>query len=244
MPNKYPPLEDLKKSGEILKKAFLIAEKIIKPGISTAEINKSIHKFIVSSGAAATFLGYRGFPSACCTSVNEEVVHGIPSSRRLQEGDILSLDCGVTYNRAITDACRTYGVGTISSEARLLIDITREALRTAIQQAVVGNRVGDISYAIQKTAERPGFNVARQFGGHGVGYQLHMLPLIPNYGERGIGELLVSGMVLAIEPVVFRGSFKTKEMDDWKVVSLHSNLSAHFENTVFISREGPIVLTE
>lgn len=173
---KFPPLSLMEASASILKDCFHILGDICYSGISTTEIDKSIHKFIVSSGATPAFLGYNGYPSSVCISVNDEVVHGIPSDRVLLDGDIVSVDCGVCLEGAITDACRTFAIGSISEKAQKLLDTTQEALDNAIAKAVVGNRIGDISYAIQRTAELAGYNVPRELTGHAVGYKLHQPP--------------------------------------------------------------------
>lgn len=242
--NDSPPIEDMVASGEILRDALLLAESLITPGKTTDEINRVIHRFILDRGAVPAFLGYEGFPAACCMSVNDEVVHCIPSDRRLESGDIISIDCGVINNGAYTDAARTFPVGTIGHRQKKLLDITRRALDAGIEKAVAGNFVGAISNKIQEVVELNGFSVSREFIGHGIGYQLHMLPDIPNFGSKKSGSKLSVGDYIAVEPVVFDGSWKTLSLGDWKVVSKTGALSAHFENTIFISEFGPVILTE
>jgi methionyl aminopeptidase len=190
-------------------------------------------------------LGYRGFPGALCVSVNQEVVHGIPSATRfIQEGDVVSIDCGVVYKDHFTDACRTVAVGEVDSRIRKLIKVTSESLNKGILAAGPGGTIGDISYAIQKHVERHRFNVSLDFIGHGIGRVLHGPPAVPNYGPPGVGEELKPGTCLAIEPVVFDGSIDTiLQNDDWTVVSKNDNLSAHFEDTILITGEGPEILT-
>jgi methionyl aminopeptidase len=232
------------KSGSVLKKALILAENLIEPGITTKYIDDEVHKFIKKNQAIPVFLGYLGFPAACCISVNDEAVHGIPSDRVLEEGDIVSVDCGVVKNGAITDATRTFPVGKISAENKKLIRVTKASLDAGISKALVNNRVGHISNAIQSVVELSGFNVSREFTGHGIGYGLHMEPDVPNYGSKNRGDKLISGMYLAIEPVVFSGSWKIKYSGEWNVQSVDGGNVAHFENTVYITDMGPIVVTD
>jgi methionyl aminopeptidase len=241
---KFPPLELMEDSATILKDAFHIVEGICYSGITTEEIDKSIHKFIVCSGASPAFLGYHGYPSSLCISVNEEVVHGVPSSRVLKDGDIVSIDCGVCFNGAITDACRTFIVGQASERQQNLLDKTQEALDNAIANAVEGNRIGDLSYAIQRTAELAGYNVPRELTGHAVGYKLHQPPWIPCHGRAGTGTIIREGMFLAIEPILIDGHWGIKQANGgWTVVTKTGALSAQVEDTIYISNNGPVILT-
>lgn len=239
----YPPLEDMVFSGSILKDALLLAQSLVVPGITTKKIDKEVSGFIGSRGAVPSFLGYDGFPAACCISVNEEVVHAIPSSRKLKSGDIVSVDCGVIANGAHTDACRTFSVGDISEEARALLNTTLEALDAGIRASIVGNRIGNISNEIQRISELAGYSVSRQFIGHSIGYKLHLPPWIPSYGSKKAGAYLKTGMCLAIEPIVFINGWHVIEKSQWEIVSEDGCLSAHFEDTVVVTEGGPIVVT-
>jgi methionyl aminopeptidase len=232
--------------GRILRETLMFLEEYIVPGLTTNDISYKAEEIIRSyDGASPAFLGYRGYPAAACVSVNQEVVHAIPSdSRVLESGDIVSVDCGVGYEDHFTDACRTVAVGTVGVRARKLIKITREALDKGIAAAVPGGFVGDISYAIQKHVERNRLEVSLDLVGHGIGRGLHLPPSVPNYGPPGRGELLEEGACLAIEPVVFDGPSKAiTQEDNWTVVSEHGNLSAHFEDTIIITAGSPEVIT-
>lgn len=228
-------------TGELLNKLA----GFIKPGISTWEIDNFCAEFIKQHGMTLTFKGYGGFPGNVCVSLNEEIVHGIPDRERiLQEGDIVSIDVGATYKGYTSDAARTYPVGKISEEAQRLIDATRDSFFAGIEFAKVGNRLSDISHAVQAKAEKEGFSVIRDFVGHGVGRELHEDPQIPNYGKAGRGPRLVEGMVLAIEPMVAVGTYETETLlNNWTAVTADGKLSAHYENTVAITENGPEVLT-
>jgi methionyl aminopeptidase len=221
-------------------------KKLIAPGISTLEIDKFAESFILSKGAVPAFKGYRGYPASICASVNEQVVHGIPSKeKRLKEGDIISLDLGVYYKGFYGDIAVTLSVGKISEEAQRLLKITREALEQGINKAVAGNRLSDISFAIQSHVETNGFSVVRNFVGHGIGRQLHEEPQLPNFGRPGEGPVLMEGMVLAIEPMVNAGGWEVIILDDgWTAITKDRSLSAHFEHTVAITSNGPIALTK
>lgn len=230
-----------KVTGTILKEL----ETFIKPGISTEDIDRFVETTIRNHGMIPTFKGYGGFPASACVSINEEVVHGIPSRDRiLQEGDIVSVDVGSTYKGYVSDAARTYGVGEISKEAQHLIDATRESFFKGLEFCKVGYRLSDISHAIQKSAEGEGFSVIRDFVGHGVGQQMHEDPQIPNYGRPGRGPRLASGMVFAIEPMICQGAYDVETLsNDWTVVTLDGKLAAHYENTVVITDGEPQLLT-
>lgn len=220
-------------------------KKIIEPGITTIELDKFVESFIVSKGAIPAFKGYRGYPASLCTSINEQVVHGIPSTTKLKEGDIISLDLGVYYKGFYGDGAATFPVGEINGTAKKLIAVTKEALYRGIEFAIVGNRLSDISFAIQSYVEENGFSVVRNFVGHGIGRELHEEPQVPNFGKRGEGPVLMAGMTLAIEPMVNAGTWEVVILDDgWTAVTRDGSLSAHFEHTVAIMEDGPKALTK
>jgi methionyl aminopeptidase len=219
-------------------------EEIVRPGISTREIERLVEKMMASKGAIPAFKGYRNYPSNVCTSVNDQVVHGIPSELVLNEGDIISIDLGVYLDGFYGDAAVTLPVGQISSLAERLIKVTKTALSIGIERAKPGNRVSDISYAIQRHVESNGFSVVRAFVGHGIGRSLHEEPQVPNFGEPGHGPRLREGMTLAIEPMVNAGSYEVAVLDDgWTAVTVDGSLSAHWEHTVAITRSGARILT-
>lgn len=238
-------IELMRISGKVT--AFILKEleSFIRPGISTADIDKFVESTITSNGMIPTFKGYGGFPASACVSVNEEVVHGIPDKKRiLKEGDIVSVDVGSTYKGYVSDAARTYPVGTVSDTAKKLMDTTRESFFAGLEYCKVGNRLSDISHAIQVRAESDGFSVIRDFVGHGVGQNMHEDPQIPNYGKPGRGPRLAKGMVFAIEPMICEGTYDVKTLsNDWTVVTLDGKLSAHYENTVVITDGEPQLLT-
>lgn len=218
---------------------------MVAPGITTRELDEFTESFIRSRGATPAFKGYRNYPSSVCTSVNEQVVHGIPSSTKLKNGDILSLDIGVYYKGFYGDAAVTLPVGEISAHARKLMKVTEQALEAGLEKAVDGNRLFDISSAIQKHAESEGFSVVRNFVGHGIGRELHEEPQIPNYGKPGEGPKLLEGMTLAIEPMINAGGWEVDILDDgWTAVTRDRSLSAHFEHTVAITKNGCDILTK
>ncbi len=219
--------------------------KRISSGVKTRELDKFAESFIRSKGAKPAFKGYRGYPSSICASVNEQVVHGIPSSVKLKEGDIISIDIGVYYNGFYGDAALTLPVGEISSKAKKLLAVTEESLQVGIENAVTGNRLSDISFAIQNNVEPEGFSVVRNFVGHGIGRKLHEEPQIPNFGKPGQGPELMPGMTLAIEPMVNEGGWEISILNDgWTAVTKDQSLSAHFEHTVAITKNGYDVLTK
>lgn len=237
-------IEYMRKAGRLVGETLARLEEVIKPGITTAEIDKIAEEFIIKHNGKPSFKGYHGFPASICASVNEEVVHGIPSNRILREGDIISIDCGAILNGYQGDAARTVPVGKISSEAQKLIEVTKESFFKGIEKALVGNRLTDISSAVQTYVEDCGFSVVRDFVGHGIGKDMHEDPEVPNFGRPGRGPKLVHGMVLAIEPMVNIGKYKVRvESNDWTVVTEDGSLSAHYENTVAILKNGPEVLT-
>ncbi len=238
-------IELMRKSGAILAEVLLLIEDAVKPGISTAELNEMAEKFITGHDAYPTFKGYAGFPAGLCISVNEELLHGIPSRKKiLREGDIVSVDAGVNYKGLNTDAARTFAVGQISPEAQNLIQVTRESFFKGLPHAKVGNRLYDISARIQQHIERNGYQVVTDYVGHGVGRELHEDPSIPNYGRVGTGIRLRQGMTLAIEPMVTIKSPDVRVLDDhWTVVARDGLYSAHYENTIVITEDGPEILT-
>lgn len=237
-------LEYMRSAGKVVADTLAMIEKVIKPGITTGELDRLAEEFIRSQGAIPSFKGYGGFPGSLCTSVNEVVIHGIPGNRVLVEGDIISVDCGAILNGYHGDAARTFPVGCISEEAQHLIDVTKESFFKGIEKAVVGNRLTDISAAIQKYAESYGYSVVRDFVGHGIGTSMHEDPQVPNYGAAGRGPKLVHGVVLAIEPMINMGNYKVKIMPDgWTVVTSDGKLSAHYENTIAITNSGVEILT-
>lgn len=237
-------IDCMREAGRIVGETLLMFKGIIKPGMTTADIDKIAEEFITKQGAKPSFKGYGGFPATLCVSVNDEVVHGIPGNRVLQDGDIVTLDCGAYVNGFHGDAARTYPVGSISEEASKLIRVTEESFFKGIKNAVIGKRLTDISHAIQTHVETNGFSVVRDFVGHGIGKSLHEDPEVPNFGRPGRGPKLVEGMVLAIEPMVNIGKFHVvTKADGWTVVTADKSLSAQYENTVVILPEGPEILT-
>lgn len=237
-------LEMIKLSGKILARVMKKIWEFIKPGITTAEIDKFAEELILSEGALPAFKGYKGFPASVCTSVNEEIVHGIPGERRLKEGDIIGLDLGINYKNYFSDAAVTLAIGRVSSEVKKLIEVTKESLSEGIRQAKVNNCLSDISSSIQDYVEKNGFSVVRQFVGHGIGLSLHEEPEIPNFGKAHLGPVLKSGMVLAIEPMVNMGTWESEILENgWTAVTKDRLPSAHFEHTVAITEGGPEILT-
>lgn len=234
----------MRKAGRTLAEALLLVESKVKPGITTAELDRIAEEFITKQGGKPSFKGLYGFPSALCISVNEQVVHGFPSSYKLQDGDIVSIDCGVFLDGFHSDAARTFPVGEISEISKKLIDVTEKSFFKGIEKAVEGNRLTDISYEIQSYVEQNGFSVVRDYVGHGIGKTVHEDPEVPNFGRLGRGPRLSSGMVLAIEPMVNVGTWRVKTLDDdWTVVTADGMKSAHYENTVAILPNGPEILT-
>lgn len=234
----------MKKAGEILAGALELIEKNVKPGVTTKMLDKLANDYIIKHNALPSFKGYSGYPASICASVNEEVVHGIPGKRRLNEGDIIGIDIGVCYAGYHADAARTYGVGKISDEAQRLIDATKESFFKGIEFAREGARLGDISSAIQTFVEENGYSVVRELVGHGIGSSLHEQPDVPNYGTANKGLRLQAGMTLAIEPMVNLGTHRINILDDdWTCVTLDGKLSAHYENTVIIGKDGCEIIT-
>lgn len=234
----------MRTSGRIVAKTHEILEKEIRAGITTAELNKLAEDYISSTGAVPSFKGYRGYPAAICTSINEEVIHGIPGLKKLKDGDIISIDIGAIINGFHGDAARTFAVGKVSPEAERLIDVTRQSFFEGIKFAKPGYHLNDISGAIQSYVESFGFSVVRDFVGHGIGRQMHEDPQIPNYKLQNRGPRLAKGMVLAIEPMVNAGVYAVKVLNDkWTVVTKDNKYSAHYENTVLITDGEPELLT-
>jgi methionyl aminopeptidase len=218
--------------------------EMVCPGITTLELGNFAREFIREQGGTSAFYGYHGYPGQICVSVNEEVVHGIPGRRAIREGDLVSIDCGIVYEGFIGDTAITVGAGEISEENRKLLEITQAALKAGIANAVEGNRLGDISFAIQQTIENAGFSVVREFVGHGIGREMHEDPQIPNFGKPGRGPILKAGMTLAIEPMVNIGKAKVEVLDDkWTAVTKDGSNSAHFEHTVAVGQSAPDILT-
>lgn len=239
-------IEIMRKACQISAEALQVAGEAVKPGITTYEIDQIAYRYIKKQGAEPNFLNYNGFPATACISINDEVIHGIPSKKRvLKDGDIVSIDLGAKVNGYNGDNAATFACGTISDEAKRLCDTTRESLYLGIQQAVAGNRVGDIAFAIQSYCEERGFSVVREYTGHGVGTHLHEDPSVPNYGTAGRGQRLLPGMTIAIEPMINAGSKAIKCLPDgWTVKTLDGKLSAHFEHTIAITKGEPIILTK
>jgi len=238
-------IEKMAKAGSIVGEVLDSIKDMIKAGITTREIELFADERIKALGGKSAFKGYRGYPGSICTSVNEEVVHGIPSSHRLKDGDIVSVDLGVYYDGFFGDAAVTLPVGKIDNETATLLRITEEALSLGIENATEGKRVSDISYAIQSHAEKNGFSVVRSFVGHGIGRELHEEPQIPNYGTPGKGPRLKEGMTLAIEPMVNSGTYEVKILrDGWTAVTTDGKKSAHFEHTVLVTSGRPKILTK
>jgi len=235
----------MRQAGRISQRALQAAGKAVEPGVSTYEIDCIVREYIEKQGAAPSFLGYGGFPASACISVNNVVIHGIPSRNEiLKQGDIVSIDVGAYFEGYHGDNAWTFPCGDISKEAQRLIDTTRESLFEGIRQAVAGNRIGDIGHAVQEYAEARSYSVVRKFVGHGVGAKLHEDPSVPNYGMSGKGIRLLPGMTIAIEPMINQGTFKVRILDDgWTTVTADGKLSAHFEHTVAITSDGTVILT-
>ena len=237
-------IEIIKESAQILGKAHAEVAKLIKPGAKTSEMDQVAEEFIRDHGGVPSFLGYNGFPYTLCVSPNEQVVHGFPSDKELQEGDILSIDCGVFYKGFHSDSAYTYPVGKIAEEHKQLMKVTKESLYKGIEEVVVGKRIGDISYAIQHYVEGFGYSVVRELVGHGLGKELHESPEVPNYGKRGSGPKLKEGMVIAIEPMINLGKKEiVQENDGWTIRTKDRAISAHYEHTVAVVDGKAEILT-
>ena len=236
----------MREAGRITAQALIAARECVREGVSTYELDKVIRTTIERAGARPSFLGYAGFPGSACISINDEVIHGIPSKQRiLMEGDIVKIDVGAYYKGFHGDSARTIPVGRVSAEAERLIEATEKSFWAGVEQARSGNRVGDIGNAIESCVKQYGYSVVRRYIGHGVGHELHEDPEVPNYGTPGRGARLSAGMTIAIEPMVNVGTHAVKVLgDNWTVVTADGKLSAHYENTVAITEDGPILLTE
>ena len=237
-------IELLRENNLLVSRALAEVGRNIRPGVTTLFLNNIAEEFIRDNGAEPAFLGYQGYPASACISVNEQVVHGIPGDRVIEEGDIVSVDLGTFLKGFVGDSAYTFAVGEVSAEARKLLEVTKEALYKGTAQAKAGNRVGDISSAVQRYVENRSYSVVRDFVGHGVGAKLHEEPSVPNFGTPGRGPRLIPGMTIAIEPMVNMGDYKVKVLnDDWTTVTVDNSLSAHFEHTIAITPDGPKILT-
>jgi methionyl aminopeptidase len=238
-------MENMRAGGKILAQTFREVKNYANVGVTTQYLNDIAHKYIIKKGASPSFLGYNGFPCSICVSVNEEVVHGIPSMRILKDGDILSVDIGVYYEGVHTDMALTIPIGIVDKSSLELINITKKSLFNAIAVAKPGNTIGDIGFAVQNTVEKRGFSIVRDYVGHGIGKELHEHPQIPNFGIPKQGVKLVQGMTLAIEPMVNIGKYYVRVKDDgWTVVTQDMKRSAHFEHTVLVTKNGGEILTK
>lgn len=239
-----PEVDLMRQAGRITAGARTIARQMVEPGVTTRQINREVHKFITKSGASPCFMTDGGFPTAACISVNDEIIHGIPGPRVLKEGDIVSVDVGAYIGGFHGDCAATYPCGKISEEAQRLIDVTRQSFFEGFAQAREGNRISDISHAVQAYVEANGFSVVREYVGHGVGRNMHEAPEIPNYGAPGHGPKLLRGMTIAVEPMVNAGTAAIRQMSDgWTVKTRDGKYAAHYENTILITASEPEILT-
>jgi methionyl aminopeptidase len=237
-------IELMRHAGKITAAARSVGREMVRAGVTTHEIDKAIHDFIIKQGATPSFLGYGGFPASACVSVNDEIIHGIPGKRRIKDGDIVSVDVGAYIGGFHGDCAATFPCGEVSEEAKRLIEVTRQSFFEGIKFARQGYRVSDISHAIQEYVEGKGYSLVRDYVGHGIGSKMHEAPEVPNFGQAGHGPRLVKGMTLAIEPMVNVGGPGIRVLgDDWTVVTLDGSLSAHYENTVLITDGEPEILT-
>ena len=238
-------IEKMKKAGELLARTHKEIAKIIKPGITTYEIDQFVESFLEENGATAEQKGYKGYQYATCASINDEICHGFPRKEPLKDGDIVTIDMVVNIDGWLADSAWTYPVGNISEEAKKLLEVTKKALYLGIEKAVVGNRIGDISHAIQTYVEGEGFSVVRDFVGHGIGRNMHEDPQVPHFGRPGRGPRLMEGMVITIEPMVNVGRYEcTIDPNGWTAKTIDGSLSAQYEHTIAITADGPIILTE
>ncbi len=237
-------IEIMRRGGKITSKTLSALMAAAKPGITTGQLDRMADESIRSMGGVPTFIGYHGYPSAICASVNDEVVHGMPGERVLRDGDLLSIDIGTTYEGYVSDSAVTVAIGDVGEAAKRLMRVTQECLMLGIEQMQVGNHLGDIGHAVQRHAEAHGYGVVRALVGHGVGRKMHEDPQVPNYGNAGQGTLLRKGLVLAIEPMITEGTWEVATLDDgWTVVTEDGKLAAHFEHTIAITDHGPKILT-
>ncbi|TCJ18260.1 type I methionyl aminopeptidase [Rubrobacter taiwanensis] len=239
-------LEAMREGGRITAGCLGMLRESVRPGVTTAELDRLAEEYIVSRGGRPEFKGYQGFPASICASPNHMIVHGIPGPYRLKEGDIISIDVGVRYKGFVTDSATTVAVGEVPEEVRGLLEVTRECLEAVIRQMIPGNRLGDLGHAIQSVAEPRGYGVVRDLVSHGVGRRMHEEPQIPNYGEPNTGPRLQPGMTFALEPMITLGTWKIllDEQDGWSIYTADGSLAAHFEHTVAVTEDGPLVLTE
>lgn len=238
-------IKKMREAGRLSALALKVGGEAVVPGVTTAEIDKAIHDFIVSQGATPSFLNLYGFPASACISVNDELIHGIPGNRVIKEGDIVSIDVGACLDGYHGDNAATFVAGTASEEAQKLLDVTKQSLFKGIEAATVGNRIGDISNAVQTYCEERGYSVVKEFVGHGIGRDVHEDPEVPNFGAAGHGPRLVNGMVIAIEPMINAGTrFVSTDPNGWTVRTKDGKLSAHFEHTIAITDNGPLILTD
>ena len=238
-------IEKIRKASQIVGRTLQFLRQYVQAGMTTLELDSIAESEIRKAGARPAFKGYRGFPGTLCVSINEEIVHGIPSKRKLKDGDIVSLDLGAIWDDFYGDAARTFAVGRITREAEQLVNVTRQSLNIAIEQAREGNRIGDIGFAVQKFVEGYGYSVVREFVGHGIGRNLHEDPQIPNYGKPGQGPRIKAGMVFAIEPMVCQGGPEVEILqDNWTAITRDRSLAAHFEHSLAITEDGPVILSE
>jgi methionyl aminopeptidase len=238
-------IDRIHKASQIVAQALDVLERNLEPGMSTLELDAIAESEIRKAGGLPAFKGYRGFPATLCVSVNEEIIHGIPSQKKLKEGDIVGLDLGAIWEGFYGDAARTCAVGKISDEATKLLEVTEKSLMIGIEQAKPGNRIGDIGHAVQEFVEGHGYTVVRDFVGHGIGRNLHEDPQIPNYGNRGQGHRIKAGMVIATEPMVCQGQAEVEILpDNWTAITRDRSLAAHFEHSIAITNEGPWILSQ
>lgn len=238
-------IEIMHEAGRLVWEVHQELAKAVQPGVTTRELDQLAESLIRKAGGIPTFKGYHGFPASICASINEEVVHGIPGKRKLKEGDVLAIDLGITYKGYVGDSAFTHPVGKVDPESQRLLDVTRTSLEKGIEQCYPGKRLGDIGHAVQTYAEAHGFGVVRDYVGHGVGTAMHEEPQIPNFGPPGVGPVLRPGMVLAIEPMINAGTWEVRTLPDkWTVVTVDGKNSAHFEHTIAITENGPVILTK
>ena len=237
-------VDAMRKAGKITAAARALAGEMVRPGVSTKAIDKAVYDFIISQGAKPSFLHYSGYPASVCVSINEQVIHGIPGSRKIREGDVVSIDVGANIDGFHGDCAATYVAGEASEEAKRLIRVTRESFFEGLRYARTGFRVSDISHAIQEYVEKAGYSVVRDYVGHGVGSKMHEDPEVPNFGKPGHGPRLMPGMTIAVEPMVNMGKFDVRVLsDDWTVVTVDGKPAAHYENTILITSGDPEILT-
>ena len=237
-------VEKMRIAGQIVARVLKRLSEMVEPGITTRDLDYEAEKMIRDAGAYPTFKGYHGFPASICASINDEVVHGIPSKRKLRDGDIIGIDCGATYQGYVGDSAVTVPVGNVNERVKRLLETTKQSLYEAIEKCRVGNRLGDVCNAVQSFVEPLGYSVVRNYCGHGIGRAMHEEPQVPNYGRAGTGPVLREGWVIAIEPMINLGRHDVKVLSDgWTVITMDGQPSAHFEHTVAITQEGPQILT-